>query len=69
MTRLMVLGMLRTKPMSGYEMQQLMQVSEVDKWAGILPGSIYHALKKMDKRGASQSSESRINRSSFKSHL
>ena len=51
MTRLMVLGMLRTKPMSGYELQQLMQVSEVDKWAGILPGSIYHALKKMDKEG------------------
>ncbi|WP_284036516.1 PadR family transcriptional regulator [Neobacillus sp. 114] len=51
MTRLMVLGMLRTKPMSGYEMQQQLQVSEVDKWAGILPGSIYHALKKMDKEG------------------
>ncbi|KMY55865.1 hypothetical protein AC623_19575 [Bacillus sp. FJAT-27231] len=51
MTRLMVLGMLRTKPMSGYELQQLLQVSEVDKWAGILPGSIYHALKKMDKEG------------------
>ena len=51
MTRLMVLGMLRTKPMSGYELQQLMQVSRVDKWAGILAGSIYHALKKMDKEG------------------
>lgn len=51
MTRLMVLGMLRTKAMSGYELQQLLQISEVDKWAGILPGSIYHALKKMDKEG------------------
>lgn len=51
MARLMVLGMLRTKQMSGYELQQLLQVSEVDKWAGILPGSIYHALKKMDKEG------------------
>jgi len=47
----MVLGMLRTKPMSGYEMQQLMQESQMDSWAGILPGSIYHALKKMDKEG------------------
>ena len=51
MTRLMVLGLLRTKPMSGYELQQLLQISEVDKWAEILPGSIYHALKKMDKEG------------------
>ena len=51
MTRLMVLGMLRTKPMTGYEMQQLMQESQMDSWAGILPGSIYHALKKMDKEG------------------
>lgn len=51
MTRLMVLGLLRTKSMSGYELQQLLQLSEVDKWAGILPGSIYHALKKMDKEG------------------
>ncbi|MEH7123658.1 PadR family transcriptional regulator [Bacillus sp. JJ1503] len=51
MTRLMVLGLLRIKPMSGYEMQQLLQVSAVDEWAGILPGSIYHALKKMDKEG------------------
>lgn len=47
----MVLGLLRTKSMSGYELQQLLQLSEVDKWAGILPGSIYHALKKMDKEG------------------
>jgi len=51
MTRLMVLGMLRLKAMSGYELQQLLQISAVDKWAGILTGSIYHALKKMDKEG------------------
>ena len=51
MTRLMVLGLLRTKPMSGYDLQQLLQISEADKWAEILPGSIYHALKKMDKEG------------------
>jgi len=49
MTRLMVLGLLRTKAMSGYEIQQLLQISETDRWAGILPGSIYHALKKMEK--------------------
>jgi len=51
MTRLMVLGMLRIKPMSGYEIQQMLQVMQSDQWAGILPGSIYHALKKMDKEG------------------
>lgn len=49
MTRLMVLGLLVIKPMSGYEMQQLLQQSQTDLWAGILPGSIYHALKKMEK--------------------
>ncbi|MFE8703542.1 PadR family transcriptional regulator [Cytobacillus sp. FJAT-54145] len=49
MTRLMVLGILRSKSMSGYEIQQILQVSEADRWAGILPGSIYHALKKMEK--------------------
>lgn len=49
MTRLMVLGLLKLKPMSGYEIQQTLQTSEADRWAGILPGSIYHALKKMEK--------------------
>ena len=45
----MVLGLLKTKPMSGYEIQQLLIKSQSDSWAGILPGSIYHALKKMEK--------------------
>lgn len=49
MTRLMVLGLLKLKPMSGYEIQQTLQTSEADRWAGILAGSIYHALKKMEK--------------------
>ena len=51
MTRLMVLGLLKTKPMSGYEIQQILTSSQSDSWAGILPGSIYHALKKMEKEG------------------
>lgn len=49
MTRLMVLGLLKTKPMSGYEIQQILAKSHSDLWAGILPGSIYHVLKKMEK--------------------
>lgn len=51
MTRLMVLGLLKKKPMSGYEMQQLLHQAHVEHWAGILPGSIYHALKKLEKEG------------------
>lgn len=51
MVRLMVLGMLKLRPLSGYEIQQVLQTSQTDIWAGVLPGSIYHALKKMDKEG------------------
>ncbi|MEK4229346.1 PadR family transcriptional regulator [Solibacillus sp. FSL H8-0538] len=51
MTRLMVLGLLRLKPMSGYEIQQILHTNQSDQWAGILPGSIYHALKKMNTEG------------------
>ena len=47
----MVLGLLMNKPMSGYQMQQVLQMTQSDKWAGILPGSIYHALKKMEGEG------------------
>ncbi|GGL61085.1 PadR family transcriptional regulator [Sporolactobacillus putidus] len=51
MVRLMVLGMLKIKSLSGYEIQQILQTNQSDIWAGILPGSIYHALKKMEKEG------------------
>ncbi len=51
MTRLMVLGLLMHKPMTGYEIQQVLQMTQSDKWAGILPGSIYHALKKLEAEG------------------
>lgn len=51
MTRLMVLGLLKTEAMSGYEIHQLLVKSEADSWAGILPGSVYHALKKMEREG------------------
>ena len=37
--------------MSGYEIQQKMQLSQTDKWAYVKPASIYHALKKMEKEG------------------
>lgn len=54
MVRLMVLGLLRIKPLTGYEIQQILQTNQSDIWAGILPGSIYHALKKMDKENLVQ---------------
>jgi DNA-binding PadR family transcriptional regulator len=47
----MVLGLLNNRPMHGYEIQQYLEVTQSDTWAGILPGSIYHALKKMASEG------------------
>ena len=51
LTRLMVLGCLMQWPMTGYQIQLILQVSQTEQWAGILPGSVYHALKKLEKEG------------------
>lgn len=51
LTRLFVLGCLMQWPMSGYQIQLILQVSQTEQWAGILPGSVYHALKKLGKEG------------------
>lgn len=51
MTRVLVLGLLDVKPMSGYDIQQLLRISDAERWGGVLIGSIYHALKKMEKEG------------------
>lgn len=52
MTKAMVLGLLKTYgPMSGYEIQQMMQSSKTDTWAYVNPASIYHALKKLREEG------------------
>jgi DNA-binding PadR family transcriptional regulator len=48
LVRLVVLGLLLRRGMSGYEIQRLLQLNEMEQWAGILPGSIYHALKKLE---------------------
>lgn len=51
-TRTMVLGLLKKNgPMSGYEIQQMMESSQTDIWAYVKPASIYHALKKMQEEG------------------
>jgi DNA-binding PadR family transcriptional regulator len=54
LTRLIVLGLLKRRPMHGYEIQQILQLGHVDRWTGILPGSIYHALKRLEQEGLVQ---------------
>jgi len=54
MVRLLILGLLGLRPMSGYEIQQYLQLNRVDEWSDILPGSIYHALKKLTSEGLIQ---------------
>lgn len=51
LTRLLVLGMLDMQPMSGYDIQQMLKLNDAERWAGVLIGSIYHALKKMENEG------------------
>lgn len=52
MTRAMVLGLLKSAgPMSGYEIQQMLQSAQTDMWAYVKPASIYHALKKLQEEG------------------
>ena len=51
MTRLLVLGMLDMQPMSGYDIQQTLKITNAERWGGVLLGSIYHALKKMEQEG------------------
>lgn len=49
MTQLIVLGMLQMKPMSGYDIQVSLQELNAEMWSGVQVGSIYHALKKLEK--------------------
>jgi len=50
-TRLFVLGLLSLQPMSGYAIQHYLHLNRTEQWAGILPGSIHHALKKLVTEG------------------
>jgi DNA-binding PadR family transcriptional regulator len=51
LTRLFVLGLLMQRPMSGYAIQIILQLSQTQQWARVLPGSVYHALKKLADEG------------------
>ena len=47
----LVLGLLDGGPMSGYDLQQKLGGADAERWGGVLPGSIYHALKKLEGEG------------------
>ena len=51
LTRLFVLGLLMQRPMAGYAIQVVLQQSQTQQWARVLPGSVYHALKKLADEG------------------
>lgn len=51
MTKLLVLGMLSQQSMSGYDIQNMIQMTDAERWGGILSGSIYYALNKLDEGG------------------
>jgi DNA-binding PadR family transcriptional regulator len=51
LTRLFVLGLLMQRSMSGYAIQIILQLSQTQQWARVLPGSVYHALKKLADEG------------------
>jgi DNA-binding PadR family transcriptional regulator len=49
MSELAILGLLRVRPMHGYEIQTIIQQSKMDEWANLLSGSIYYAINKLEK--------------------
>jgi DNA-binding PadR family transcriptional regulator len=51
MSELVILGLLKLKPMHGYEIQSIIQESKMDDWANLLSGSIYYAISKLEKEG------------------
>jgi len=65
LTRLFVLGLLMQRPMAGYAIQVILQLSQTQQWARVLPGSVYHALKKLADEGFAvlQATEQAGNRS------
>ncbi|WP_324718027.1 PadR family transcriptional regulator [Carboxydochorda subterranea] len=50
-TRLIILGYLRERPAHGYEIQRWIRIQQMDRWSSVLPGSLYHALKRMEGEG------------------
>jgi DNA-binding PadR family transcriptional regulator len=50
-SELVILGLLKIKPMHGYEIQTIIQDSKIDDWANLLSGSIYYSISKLEKDG------------------
>ena len=48
LTKLMLLGLLSQRNLTGYEIKQYLSLSDAENWAKIKTGSIYYALKKME---------------------
>jgi DNA-binding PadR family transcriptional regulator len=48
--RLLVLGLLQQRPMHGYELKRKAHESRIESWSGVLAGSIYHALKTLERQ-------------------
>ena len=51
MIRLLVLWLLDNESMSGYDIKQMLQTMDAKRWGGVLIGSIYYSLKKLEKNG------------------
>src|SRR5690606_29190827 len=51
MVRLWVLGLLMKRPLHGYEIRRYLELTRSDQWAGILSGSIYHAITRLEGEG------------------
>jgi DNA-binding PadR family transcriptional regulator len=47
--RLLVLGLLQQRPMHGYELKRMAHENKIESWSGVLAGSIYHALKTLQR--------------------
>lgn len=51
-TRLMILGLVSyLQPVHGYDIRKELTSWNVESWANVQPGSIYHALRKMTEEG------------------
>ncbi|UWP83679.1 PadR family transcriptional regulator [Dactylosporangium fulvum] len=51
-TRLMILGLVsQLQPVHGYDIRKELTSWNVESWANVQPGSIYHALRKMAEEG------------------
>src|SRR5437899_3730180 len=51
-TRLLILGLVKwLQPVHGYDVRRELLSWNVDEWANIAPGSIYHALRKLTEEG------------------